>query len=344
MDLAVIIPALNEREALPGLISEITGAIEPLSLEWQILVVDDGSTDGTFDLISDLNADDDRIGIIRLRRNFGKSAALAVGLDATDADVVITIDGDGQDDPADIAALLNGLDAGFDLVSGWKQDRQDPASRRWASKVFNWFTARFTGVTMHDMNCGFKAYRGECARSIELYGEMHRYMPVLASQQGWKVTEVPVNHRPRQHGRSRFGLERYTRGALDLITVVFLGRYQYRPLHLFGGLGLVLTAIGVIISLYLTALRIAGETIGQRPLLFLGVLLIVVGVQLLTLGLLGQMLVLTRRELGDNTLERSRIDRVLVPRGSVSGAAGEGSAGFSPAAHEPRATESSASR
>ena len=161
------------------------------------------------------------------------------------------------------------------------------------------------------MNCGFKAYRGDCARSIEVYGEMHRFMPVLASQQGWKVTEVPVNHRARQHGTSRFGLERYARGGLDLITVVFLGRYQYRPLHLFGGLGAMLTAFGLLIGVYLTALRISGETIGQRPLLFLGVLLIVVGVQLLTLGLLGQMLVLARREIGGNALELSRIDRVI---------------------------------
>ncbi len=236
-----------------------------------------------------------------------------MGFDSTDADIVITIDGDGQDDPADIPRLLEQLDAGFDLVSGWKRDRQDPASRRWASRLFNWFTARFTGVDMHDMNCGFKAYRGDCARSIEVYGEMHRFMPVLANQQGWSVTELPVNHRPRRHGKSRFGLERYARGGLDLITVVFLGRYQYRPLHLFGGLGAILTSFGLLIGIYLTVLRLSGETIGQRPLLFLGVLLIVVGVQLLTLGLLGQMLVLARREIGGNALELSRIDRVIEP-------------------------------
>ena len=313
MDLAVIIPALNERDALPDLIAEIHGAVDPLGLDWEILVIDDGSTDGTLSLIAEMQAGDDRLGAVRLRRNFGKSAALAAGFSSTDADVVVTIDGDGQDDPADIPRLLEGLEAGSDLVSGWKQDRQDPASRRWASKLFNWFTGRSTGVSMHDMNCGFKAYRGECARSIELYGEMHRFMPVLAVQQGWTVSEVPVNHRPRRHGRSRFGLERYTRGGLDLLTVVFLGRYQHRPLHLFGGLGLTLTLIGVMIGIYLTALKVSGEAIGQRPLLFLGVLLIVVGIQLLTLGLLGQMLVLTRRELSGDALEQSRIERVLRP-------------------------------
>ncbi len=313
MDLAILIPALNESEALPGLIGEIHSAVEPLGLDWEILVIDDGSTDRTFELITELSADDSRLGAIRLRRNFGKSAALAAGFNSTDAGIVITIDGDGQDDPADIPKLLDGLEAGSDLVSGWKQDRQDPASRRWASKLFNWFTGRSTGVAMHDMNCGFKAYRGECARSIELYGEMHRFMPVLAVQQGWSVSEVPVNHRPRQHGSSRFGLERYTRGGLDLLTVVFLGRYQHRPLHLFGGLGLGLTMIGVLIGIYLTILKISGEAIGQRPLLFLGVLLIVVGIQLLTLGLLGQMLVLTRRELSGDALEQSRIERQLRP-------------------------------
>ena len=308
MDLAIIIPAFNEREALPGLISEIEASVEPLGLEWQILVVDDGSTDRSFEMLEELAATNARVGAVRLRRNFGKSAALAVGFDSTESDIVITMDGDGQDDPADIPLLLEELDAGSDLVSGWKRDRQDPASRRWASKLFNWFTARLTGVDMHDMNCGFKAYRGRCARSIEVYGEMHRFMPVLATQQGWRVSEVAVNHRAREYGKSRFGLERYARGGLDLITVVFLGRYQYRPLHLFGGLGAVLTAFGLLIGVYLTILRISGETIGQRPLLFLGVLLIVVGVQLLTLGLLGQMLVLARREIGGNTLELSRIE------------------------------------
>ncbi|MFA9401364.1 MAG: hypothetical protein ACERKT_09705, partial [Acidobacteriota bacterium] len=170
-----------------------------------------------------------------------------------------------------------------------------------------------TGVAMHDMNCGFKAYRGECARSIDVYGEMHRFMPVLASQQGWKVAEIPVNHRAREHGKSRFGLERYFRGGLDLVTVTFLGRYQYRPLHLFGGTGAVLTFFGALILLYLTIVKIGGEPIGDRPLLFLGVLLIVVGVQLLTLGLLGQMLVVTRSEVAGPDLDRGRIEAVLEP-------------------------------
>lgn len=294
-DLSVIVPALNEREALPELLGEIEQACTGAGLSWEVIVVDDGSTDGSTELIEEMARKRPWLRGVRLRRNFGKSAALATGLAHCEGETIVTIDGDGQDDPADIPALLAALD-GADIVSGWKRDRHDPRSRRLASGVFNRVTARFSGVRMHDMNCGFKAYRGECARSLEIYGEMHRFIPVMAAQQGWRVTEIPVNHRPRRHGSSRFGSERYLRGALDLLTVTFIGRYQNRPLHLFGGLGIALTMVGLVISLYLTILKISGEAIGQRPLLFLGVLLIVVGIQLLSLGLLGQMLVLVRRE------------------------------------------------
>jgi dolichol-phosphate mannosyltransferase len=310
-DLTVIIPAYDESEALPGLIEEIHAACGPLGLDYEIVVVDDGSSDGTPELIAELATTDDRLGCVGLRRNFGKSAALAVGFDSTDSRLIITIDGDGQDDPADIPALLAEIDEGYDLVSGWKRDRQDPWTRRLASKVFNGFTSLMTGVRMHDMNCGFKAYRGDCARSIEVYGEMHRFMPVLADQQGWTVTEVPVNHRARQFGKSRFGLERYLRGALDLVTVFFLGRYQNRPLHLFGGLGAVLVILGIAISLYLTAIWIGGTSIGDRPLLFLGVLLIVVGVQLLSLGLLAQIMVLNRREASGAAVEHALVSALI---------------------------------
>ena len=311
MDLSLIIPAFNESEALPELIGEIDQACEGLGLEWETIVVDDGSTDGTFGLISGMAETNPRVGVVRMRRNFGKSAALAAGFGVTRGETVITIDGDGQDDPADIPKLLAGLESGSDLVSGWKSDRQDPFTRRLASKIFNWFTTKVTGVKLHDMNCGYKAYRGDCARSIEVYGEMHRFLPVFAAQEGWRVSEIPVNHRPRRHGSSRFGLERYRRGALDLLTVAFLGRYQNRPLHLFGLLGLGLGALGFLICLYLSIIWIGGESIGERPLLFLGVLLIVVGVQLFSLGLLGQMMVVNRR--AGVSEERVRIEKVLSP-------------------------------
>jgi glycosyltransferase involved in cell wall biosynthesis len=310
-ELSIVIPAFNEREALPGLLEEIAAACDSLGRSWEAIVIDDGSTDGTTELVEELAGGRPQIRGVRLRRNFGKSAALAAGFEHSSGEVVVTIDGDGQDDPADIPVLIEALENGADVVSGWKRNRRDPLTRRLASRVFNWMTARTTGLAMHDMNCGFKAYRGECARSLEVYGELHRFLPALADQQGWRVTEVAVNHRPRLHGRSRFGTERYLRGALDLLAVVFVGRYEYRPLHLFGGAGVALTGTGLAIEVYMTILKINGEAIGHRPLMFLGVLLIVVGIQLLTFGLLAQMLVLARRERGGARLHPAQIERTV---------------------------------
>jgi len=321
VDLSIVIPALDERDSLPDLIEEIVQVCDGLGRTWEAIVVDDGSTDGSTELVEELSGENPAVRGVRLRRNFGKSAALAAGFEYSSGGTVVTIDGDGQDDPADIPLLLEALDDGADLVSGWKRTRRDPISRRLASRVFNWFTARASGVAMHDMNCGFKAYRGDCARSLEIYGELHRFLPVLATQQGWRVAEVPVNHRPRRHGKSRFGVERYLRGALDLLAVVFVGRYEYRPLHLFGGLGLGLTVAGFAISLYLTILKLTGEAIGSRPLLFLGVLLIVVGIQLFTFGLLAQMVVLARRESAGGGLNPAQIARSVGfdPKPTVPG-------------------------
>ncbi|MGH2951051.1 MAG: glycosyltransferase family 2 protein [Solirubrobacterales bacterium] len=324
--LSIVVPVLNEREALPNLLAEIEQACSRAARDWELIVVDDGSTDGSFELVEQMAEAQARIRGVKLRRNFGKSAALAAGFAHSRGETIVTIDGDGQDDPAEIPALLERLEAGADLVSGWKRERHDPARRRWASRLFNRVAGRLSGLEVHDMNCGLKAYRAECARSLEIYGELHRFIPALAAQQGWRVTEIPVNHRPRSHGRSRFGTERYLRGALDLITVVFLGRYRNRPLHLFGGIGLALTFAGLAISIYLTVLRLSGEAIGDRPLLFLGVLLIVVGVQLLTLGLLGQMLVLVRRERGRAGPDEPQVERV------VGGEAGTRLADGAPAA------------
>jgi glycosyltransferase involved in cell wall biosynthesis len=321
VDLSIVIPALNERQALPGLLEEVERTCESLGASWEVIVVDDGSVDGTIDQVEELAAARPQLRGIRLRRNFGKSAALAAGIEHCRGARIVTIDGDGQDDPADIPALLTGLDQGADLISGWKRQRRDPLGRRLASRVFNSVTAWLTGVSMHDMNCGLKAYRGECARSLDIYGELHRYLPVLAVHQGWRVDELPVHHRPRPHGRSRFGAERYLRGALDLLTVAFIGRYQYRPLHLFGGIGFVLLALGAAISAYLTALKIDGAAIGQRPLLFLGVLLIVVGIQLLTFGLLAQMIVLARQDREAARRGAARIERVVGFDGSSAGTA-----------------------
>lgn len=326
LELSIVIPALDEREALPDLIAEIEQVCDGLGRCWETIVVDDGSSDGTTALMEELSVDTPELRAVRLRRNFGKSAALAAGFEYSSGKTIVTIDGDGQDDPADIPHLLAGLE-GADLVSGWKRDRRDPITRRLASRIFNWFTARASGVSMHDMNCGFKAYRGACARSLEVYGELHRFLPILAAQQGWRVAEIPVNHRVRRYGRSRFGLERYLRGALDLLAVVFLGRYEYRPLHLFGGLGLGLTGVGFAISLYLTILKLTGVSIGNRPLLFLGILLIVVGIQLLTFGLLAQMVVLARRESAGSSFDKSSVERVVGFESPSLGLSEDASAG-----------------
>jgi glycosyltransferase involved in cell wall biosynthesis len=265
--------------------------------------------------------------VVRLRRNFGKSAALTAGFEHSSGDVVVTLDGDGQDDPAEIPALIRKLDDGYDLVSGWKHQRRDPTLKRWSSRLFNWVTARLSGVRLHDFNCGLKAYRGECARSLDVYGELHRYIPVLAAQRGWRVTELPVTYRARVHGRSKFGPERYARGLLDLITVLFLGRYQQRPLHLFGGIGLMLMVAGFVISVYLTILRISGEGIGDRPLLLLGALLIVVGIQFLTFGLLAQMLAAMTHESGRSRTVEYQVERI-VEQGEVVSAAPRAPAGL----------------
>jgi glycosyltransferase involved in cell wall biosynthesis len=294
--LSVVVPVFNERDALPELLAEIERGCDSIGRSFEVIFVDDGSTDGTDEVLARLAAEHPEVRVLRLGRNFGKSAALSTGFERSVGEIVVTLDGDGQDDPSEIPALVAKLDEGYQLVSGWKRDRQDPRIRRWASRLFNGVTARLSGVHLHDFNCGLKAYRGECARSLRIYGELHRYIPVLGVQRGWRVTEIPVHHRARRHGRSKFGFERYTRGPFDLLTVLFLGRYQHRPLHLFGGLGVALMVVGVAISAYLAVLRLQGEAIGDRPLLLLGVLLIVVGIQLFTFGLLGQMFVVMREE------------------------------------------------
>jgi glycosyltransferase involved in cell wall biosynthesis len=309
--LSVVVPVFNERDGLRELYAEIESACDSIGLAWELVFVDDGSTDGTTELVGELAAEHPQIRVVRLRRNFGKSAALAAGFEQTSGQTVVTLDGDGQDDPAEVPALVRRLGQGYQLVSGWKRERQDPRLRRWASRLFNWVTARLSGVRLHDFNCGLKAYEGECARSLEIYGELHRYIPVLAVQRGWRVTELPVNHRPRRHGRSKFGFERYARGPFDLLTVLFIGRYQYRPLHLFGGVGFALILVGVVISAYLAVLRFSGESIGDRPLLQLGVLLIVVGIQLLTFGLLGQMFVAMRPDRNAVRPGDAQVERVV---------------------------------
>jgi glycosyltransferase involved in cell wall biosynthesis len=288
--ISVVIPVHDEERSVALLYEELQSALEPLGQSWEAVFVDDGSSDGSFAALTRLHAARDNVRVVRLRRNFGKAAALATGFAQASGETVVTIDADLQDDPAEIPRLLVKLEEGFDLVSGWKAKRRDPLRRRVLSRLFNWVTGRVSGLRLHDMNCGLKAYRAEVVHGLRLYGELHRFVPVLAHYQGFRVAELPVNHRPREHGRSRYGLERYLRGFLDLLTVSFIGRYRHRPLHLFGGLGLVLGLLGGAILVYLTVVKLTGHAIGERPLLTLGVLLVVVGLQFFSLGLISEML------------------------------------------------------
>jgi dolichol-phosphate mannosyltransferase len=288
-EISVVVPLLDEEHTLTALYDQLAGALDPLRRSWEVVFVDDGSTDGSFTVLAGLHARFPNVRVVRLRRNFGKATALAAGFQQAGGGVIITMDADLQDDPAEIPKLLAKLDEGFDLVSGWKEKRNDPASRRWLSHIFNSVTGRVTGIGIHDVNCGLKAYRAPLVHRLRLYGELHRFVPVMAHQYGFRVTEIPVNHRAREHGRSRYGLERYARGFLDLMTVSFMGRYRNRPLHLFGGLGAFIGLVGAACLVYLTILKFTGSAIGERPLLILGALLVVVGVQLFSLGLISEL-------------------------------------------------------
>jgi dolichol-phosphate mannosyltransferase len=294
--ISVVVPVRDEEQTVEPLYDELAGALGELGEPWEVVYVDDGSRDGTHEALVRLHESTTNVRVVRLRRNAGKAAALDAGFAVVEGDVVVTMDGDLQDDPAEIPRLLATLDDGYDLVSGWKAHRNDPFARRVLSRVFNTVTGWLSGVRLHDMNCGLKAMRVEVVRNLDLYGELHRFVPMLADDLGFRVTELAVNHRPREHGHSRYGVERYARGFLDLLTVTFMSRYRHRPLHLFGGLGLTLGTIGTGILVYLTVEKLTGEAIGRRPLLLLGVLLVVVGIQFLSLGLLSELVTSQHRE------------------------------------------------
>ena len=296
MDISLVVPLLNEEDSLRELYERIGAALAPLGRTWEIIFINDGSTDSSMDVLRALHDENENVRVLVFGRNLGKSAALSVGFKEAEGDVVFTMDADLQDDPAELPAMLEVIDSGYDLVSGWKRERHDPLSKRLPSKIYNAVTARLSGVHIHDMNCGLKAYRKDVVKTIKVYGELHRYTPVLAQWAGFSVTEVPVKHHARQHGRSKFGAERFLRGFFDLVTVLFLRRYITRPLHLFGMLGALLFTGGFLSGLYLTVLKLMGEPIGRRPLLTLAILLMVVGVQFVSFGLLGEMVANLRGE------------------------------------------------
>jgi glycosyltransferase involved in cell wall biosynthesis len=308
IEVSVILPVLDEVESLGVLHRELTEVLQRLGRSYEILFVDDGSRDGSFQRIEKLAIEDPSVRAVQLRRNFGKAAALAVGFREAQGGVIVTLDADLQDDPAEIPKLLARLEDGFDLVSGWKENRQDPRSKTWPSRLFNWVTGFLTGVRLHDFNSGFKIYRREVVQEIRLYGELHRFIPALAAWRGFQVTEIPVRHRARQYGRSKFGSARLWRGFLDLLTVLFLTRYTRRPLHLFGGLGLIAWTVGFAVNAYLTGIWLSGaQPIGHRPLLAFGVLSMLVGVQFFAVGLLSE-LVLSYQARPDDVSIRRRLE------------------------------------
>jgi glycosyltransferase involved in cell wall biosynthesis len=297
--LSLIIPLLNEAENLCPLYERLTASLGEVGRPYEVIFVDDGSTDASADILNDLFQDDPaHVRVIQFRRNFGKTAALNAGFAHARGQVIITMDADLQDDPAEIPALLARLEEGYDLVAAWRVDRQDPLDKTLPSRFFNFVVSRITDVGLHDFNCGFKAYRRAVTDSVKLYGELHRFIPVLAHQQGFRIAELPVQHHPRQAGVSKYGAKRLLKGFLDFGAVLFLTTYLKRPLYLFGTAGLAVFGIGSIINLYLALLwllrEVGGradiEPIGTRPLLMVGVLAMILGIQLISIGLLGEML------------------------------------------------------
>lgn len=323
--LSILIPVMNEEGNLPELYDRLTDRLGQIGLPYEIVFVDDGSSDSTWSLISGMNAADARVIGLRHRRNFGKAQALSSGFSIVQGDVVVTMDGDLQDDPDELPNFLAMLDQGFDLVSGWKQRRQDPLGKTAPSRVFNWTVRKTTGVQLHDFNCGFKAYRREVTSSIRLYGELHRFTPVLANAEGFRIGELPVKHHARKWGSSKYGWSRLTKGFLDLLTVIFLTQYRQRPMHLFGLPGLISMALGVLLGLWLTFEKLVlDEAIGTRPALLLAVLLVVIGAQFFGLGLLGEFQ--AHRSNGPNAPSRLPLsatigvgDRPALGSGSAAG-------------------------
>ncbi len=294
-DIAVVVPAFNEAESLPELVDRIDEAIKKLGRTWEVWVIDDGSTDGTFDVVEQLAAARTQVHGISFGRNFGKAAALSAGFGAASAHIVITMDADLQDDPAEIPALVGKIEEGWDLVSGWKQDRKDNFIKNNTSKIFNWFTSRMCGLNLHDFNCGLKAYRREVTRRVKLYGEMHRYVPALAHMDGFRVTELPVRHFVRKYGQTKYGMARFINGFLDLLTVYFLHARRTSPLHFFGRIGLGFMTVGGGISFYFLAYWMLGHGLRLRPVLLLGLVFILVALQFVSLGLIAELVVAGRR-------------------------------------------------
>ena len=303
IDFSIVIPCYNEEKSLKELYERLSRTFSDMQGSYELIFVDDGSTDNTLYVLKELFNRDKKIKILHMRKNFGKSQALSQGFENCRGNIIITLDSDLQDMPEEIPKLLEHLKNGFDMVSGWKKKRNDTLGRRLASRVFNFFASSVTGIKIHDFNCGLKVYKREVTKHLSLYGEIYRFIPALAGWKGFIVGEVVVKHAHRKYGKSKFGAERFMRGFLDLITIIFLIKYIQRPMHLFGPLGITLSFIGCIVNSYLAFLWFVGEHIGHRPLLLLGTLLIIIGIQFVFFGLLGELIVFSSRKKTDSILK-----------------------------------------
>lgn len=302
MKLSFVIPALNEEESINQLYQEIVANCVPH--DYEIIFIDDGSTDKTYSVMKSLSKKDNKVKVIKFRKNFGKAYALQVGFERITGDVIFTMDADLQDNPIEIKNFLAKMEEGYDLVTGWKVKRKDPLNKRLPSKLFNWVTSKTFKLKLNDYNCGFKAYSKELVKELDIYGEMHRYVPALADAKGFKVGEIPVHHRMREFGKSKYGIERYLRGFLDLLTVKLITKFNRSPLYLFGNIGSIFTSLGIVLGLYLSIMKYAlGMPLYNRPALFLSILLIVIGIQFFSIGLLGELIVnQTRKHTKNNVI------------------------------------------
>lgn len=287
--ISIIVPMYNEEESIPKLYTKI---MENIKQEYEIIFIDDGSSDTSVQKVKEIIEKDENVHLIVFRKNFGKAAALQAGFRNCNGDIIITMDADLQDDPCEIQNFVDKINEGYDLVSGWKKERHDPLEKRLPSKLFNKVTSHLSGVKLHDFNCGFKAYRREVVEAIDVYGELHRYIPVLAHRKGFRIAELVVHHNKREFGKSKYGFERYLRGLFDSLTVAFLGKFYDRPMYFFGKIGLVLSAVGIMVCAYLAFVKLfLSQAIGGRPLLILGVMCLILGVQMFSIGFIGDMLV-----------------------------------------------------
>lgn len=328
MDLSIVVPVYNEEENIQGLYEQLTAVLEPLGRTYEVICIDDGSTDRSFEKLKALAQQDPRWKVICFRRNFGQTAGFSAGFDYAHGDIVITIDADLQNDPTSIPALLEKMAEGYDVVSGWRVNRQDPfLTRRLPSRLANWLISRTTGVPVHDRGCSLRAHRREIVKEMRLYGELHRFIPDIAAWIGARMAEVPVGHRPRRFGKSKYGLGRTVRVILDLIAVRFLQGYSTRPIQIFGRWGLVMALAGFLLGVWLSFEKLAlGRSIGNRPALILSLLLMLMGVQLVSIGLLGEMIVRTYYEGQRKPIYRLReiVDYARPQAEGIPGSAGEG--------------------